>query len=160
MSASPVKATVNEHYAIDLTSIEGLDLAVAPNGQYHIILDGKSFLAELVSHEEFSKAYTIRINGHPYRVQLADAQDELLQKLGFSAHSAVKMRHLKAPMPGLVLSINVEPGQTVHKGDALLILEAMKMENIIKSPGDGVVKKVAVQKGMAVDKGQILLEME
>lgn len=63
-------------------------------------------------------------------------------------------------MPGLVLQILVEPGQLVQKGDALLLLEAMKMENVIKAASNGQVKTVAVQKGAAVDKGQLLLEME
>ena len=63
-------------------------------------------------------------------------------------------------MPGLVLSILVEPGQAVQKGDVLLILEAMKMENVLKAAGDGTVKNIAVAKGAAVDKGQLLLEME
>lgn len=160
MSNKGLKANVNEHYAIDLTALDGADFAPAGDGKFHVILEGKSFLAELIDHEPFSKNYAFRINGHLYQVQLSDAQDQLINKLGFSAHHSVKMRHVKAPMPGLVLSINVKPGQTVHKGDALLILEAMKMENIIKSPGDGVVKKVAVQKGAAVDKGQVMLEME
>ena len=160
MSEKGLKASINEHYALDISTLEGVDLTPAGDGKFHVILEGKSFLAELIAHEPFSKVYTFRINGNPYQVQLSDAQDQLINKLGFSAQHAVKMRHVKAPMPGLVLSINVKPGQTVHKGDALLILEAMKMENIIKSPGDGIVKKVAVQKGAAVDKGQVMLEME
>ena len=63
-------------------------------------------------------------------------------------------------MPGLVLNILVSPGQMVQKGDPLLILEAMKMENVLKAAGEGQVKAVKVQQGMAVDKGQLLLEME
>jgi len=52
----------------------------------------------------------------------------------------------------------VSEGQAVKKGDTLLILEAMKMENALKSPADGVIKKVAVSKGMAVEKNQLLIE--
>ena len=63
-------------------------------------------------------------------------------------------------MPGLVLDVLVTPGQKVEKGDALLILEAMKMENVIKASGEGVVKSIQVTKGAAVDKGQLLVEME
>jgi biotin carboxyl carrier protein len=63
-------------------------------------------------------------------------------------------------MPGLVLNVMVEPGQAVSKGDPLLILEAMKMENVLKAASDGVVKVVTVQKGVAVEKGFVLLEME
>jgi biotin carboxyl carrier protein len=63
-------------------------------------------------------------------------------------------------MPGLVLDIMIKPGQTIEKGTPLLILEAMKMENVLKSEGDGVVKSIEVIKTQAVDKGQILIEME
>jgi len=70
------------------------------------------------------------------------------------------MDNVKAPMPGLVLDILVEPGQSVQKGDNLLILEAMKMENIIKASGSGVVKNIPVHKKDAVEKNQLLIEME
>jgi biotin carboxyl carrier protein len=71
-------------------------------------------------------------------------------------HSA-KVNELKAPMPGLVLDIVVSEGQEVKKGDALVVLEAMKMENILKSPADVVVKKISVKKGTAVEKNQVLV---
>jgi len=60
-------------------------------------------------------------------------------------------------MPGLILGISVTIGDTVSKGDTLLILEAMKMENSIKSPTDGVIKNIAVKKGETVEKNQVIL---
>jgi biotin carboxyl carrier protein len=63
-------------------------------------------------------------------------------------------------MPGLVLAISVEVGQAVKKDDALLILEAMKMENVIKSQGEGVVKQIAVKAGDAVEKGHVMIIFE
>ena len=76
------------------------------------------------------------------------------------AGSAQVVKDIKAPMPGLVLQISVGPGDTVEKGDPLLILEAMKMENVLKAPGSGTVKKVSVNQGQAVEKNQLLIEME
>jgi len=76
-----------------------------------------------------------------------------------SATSDEKMDHVKAPMPGLVLDILVEVGQTINKGDNLLVLEAMKMENIIKASGTGIVKNIKVNKKDAVEKNQLLIEM-
>ena len=61
-------------------------------------------------------------------------------------------------MPGLIIDLKVKTGDTVKAGDSLLILEAMKMENMLKSPGDGVVKNVKVKKGDAVEKNQVLIE--
>ncbi|MCL4147810.1 UNVERIFIED_CONTAM: hypothetical protein GTU68_000861 [Idotea baltica] len=63
-------------------------------------------------------------------------------------------------MPGLVLEIMVEVGQFVAVGDALLILEAMKMENVIKAQGEGVIKDIVVKQGAAVEKGQLLIVLE
>ena len=60
-------------------------------------------------------------------------------------------------MPGLVLDILVKVGDEVKKGDPLMILEAMKMENILKSASDGVIKKINVEKKQAVEKGQVLI---
>ncbi len=68
-----------------------------------------------------------------------------------------KVNEVKAPMPGLVLDIRVSEGDEVKKGDPILVLEAMKMENIIKSPTDGVIKKINVKKGLAVEKNQVLI---
>jgi pyruvate carboxylase subunit B len=67
---------------------------------------------------------------------------------------------LKAPMPGLVLRVQVEAGQSVAAGAGLVVLEAMKMENELKAAAPGVVKAVRVQPGEAVEKGQVLLEFE
>jgi biotin carboxyl carrier protein len=61
-------------------------------------------------------------------------------------------------MPGLIVSVNVQPGDVVAKGDSILILEAMKMENNIKSPGEGTIKAIKIGKGDRVEKNQILIE--
>jgi biotin carboxyl carrier protein len=68
-----------------------------------------------------------------------------------------KINEIKAPMPGLVLRIPINEGDSVSKGEGLLVLEAMKMENIIKSPGDVVVSKILVKPGQAVEKNQLLV---
>jgi biotin carboxyl carrier protein len=80
--------------------------------------------------------------------------------LGMDKLAAVGVQEVKAPMPGMVLNIIVSTGDEVKKGDALLVLEAMKMENIIKSPRDGKVKTVKAIKGTAVEKNQSLIVFE
>jgi biotin carboxyl carrier protein len=70
------------------------------------------------------------------------------------------MNNVKAPMPGLVVNILVEIGQEIKKGDSLVILEAMKMENVLKATGDAKVKSILISKGGAVTKGQIMIEFE
>jgi len=75
-----------------------------------------------------------------------------------NASVAGSLKEIKAPMPGLILDLKVAPGDQVQKGDVLLILEAMKMENSIKSPGDGVVKEVKVSLKQSVEKNQVLIQ--
>jgi biotin carboxyl carrier protein len=78
--------------------------------------------------------------------------------LGFENAQAGKVAELKAPMPGLVLKILVEQDQVVSKGENLLILEAMKMENMIKSPADGIIKRLLVTTGDKIEKNTVLIE--
>ena len=84
----------------------------------------------------------------------------LVKKMGLSAFVVQKMTNVKAPMPGLIVEVLVKPGETVEKGSQLLILEAMKMENVLKAEDAGIIKSIEVVKGNAVDKGQILIAME
>lgn len=80
--------------------------------------------------------------------------------MGLSVVASTKLDNIKAPMPGLIIDIMVKEGQSIEKGTPLLILEAMKMENVLKADGEGIVKSIEIIKGQAVDKGQILIEME
>ena len=78
--------------------------------------------------------------------------------MGLSNLLAAKVSEIKAPMPGMVLKVLVEEGAEIKKGDNLFVLEAMKMENIIKSPADVVVKTIKIKPGDKVEKGQILIQ--
>ena len=134
------------------------DLLVIGPRTFHILYQDRSYHAEVVSADYENKAFTFRINHRHYQVQVHDQFDLLLERMGFGQANAVRIGQVKAPMPGLILDIRVKPGDAVQKGDPIVILEAMKMENIIKSPGDGQVKSVKVQKGDNVEKNQVLLE--
>ncbi|MCX2738478.1 biotin/lipoyl-containing protein [Pontibacter anaerobius] len=129
---------------------------IGPN-TFHIIKGTRSFTAEVVSADYQEKAFTFKINGATQTVSVKDRFDLLLDKLGMSNANAHKVNDVKAPMPGLILEVKVQPGQEVKKGDPIMILEAMKMENILKSPGDGVVKEVKVQVKQNVEKNQVLI---
>ena len=154
-------ATVNEN-TFTLTPDDIAQLDIIPNGAdaYHILENQQAYQVKVLQTDFDKKTFEIAINGNPYTIQLADKYDQLIKQLGLTVKSAQQVKDIKAPMPGLVLSIDVEAGQTVEKGTPLLILEAMKMENVLKSPGDGVIKSVEVQQGVAVEKGQVLIEME
>ena len=84
---------------------------------------------------------------------------QLRKRAGMSSAGAVN-KTISAPMPGLVIDIKVAPGDAVGKGQPLLIIEAMKMENVMKSPADGIVKAVHARTGSSVDKNDKLIELE
>lgn len=136
------------------------DLQPDGAGRFHALYRGKSYRLEVVNADFEEKVFTLKINGQILTFQAQDRMDMLLNRLGLSAMTEQKLTELKAPMPGLVLDLLVAPGQEVQKGDALLILEAMKMENSIKCPGDAVVKEIKVEKGQSVEKNQVLITFE
>jgi biotin carboxyl carrier protein len=127
-------------------------------GYFHILLNAKSYKAEIVKADHSTKSFQIKINGRIYPVEVKDKFDLLLEKMGMNNSSGNKVNTIKAPMPGLIIDLKVKNGDTVKSGDPLLILEAMKMENIIKAPGEGVVKTVKIKKGDSVEKNQVLIE--
>lgn len=124
---------------------------------WHIINNLKSYNAEVISFNSSEKTAEIKVNNNIYSVKAKDQFDILLEKLGLSSLSATKVSEIKAPMPGMVLKVFVSEGMEIKKGDNLFILEAMKMENIIKSPADVIVKTVKIKPGNKVEKGQILM---
>ena len=133
------------------------DIIEVKNGSFHIIKDFKSYNVEVVKADHAEKSFLINVNGNNYQLQVKDKFDELLKSLGFDSLNTNKVNELKAPMPGLVLDMRVSEGDHVKKGDPVIVLEAMKMENIIKSPTDGIIKKINVKKGVAVEKNQVLI---
>jgi biotin carboxyl carrier protein len=148
-----IKGTIND-------APFNLDAIVINNGTMSIIKDNASYNVEIVKQNTEEKTVTLKVNNNTYTVNVKDQYDDLLKSLGLENLGTKKINELKAPMPGLVLNIVVEIGQVVKKGDALIVLEAMKMENSLKSPTDGIIKKIAVAKGDAVEKNQLLLMFE
>jgi biotin carboxyl carrier protein len=104
-----------------------------------------------------SREVTLSINGKRTTVRIQTRIEQLLKDLGLEHAMAKKLDSLKAPMPGLIHSLKVTEGQEVKKGDPLLILEAMKMENVIKSPGEGTVTRIHVKEKASVEKNTLLI---
>ncbi len=134
------------------------DLIKLNDKQYHLLYNNQSYNVDVLKLDKAEKVMVLRINGNKFSVQLKDQYDALLHSLGLDTLATKKINDLKAPMPGKVLSISVVEGQEVKKGDAILILEAMKMENILKSPCDGIIKKIAVLQQTVVEKNQLLIQ--
>lgn len=150
--------TLNDDGLIINGSPLNWDLAKISEGYFHILYQNQSFRAEMVNTDAAAKTFTYKINGNTYTVELKDKFDLLLEKMGLNNAGTAKINHIKAPMPGLIIDLKIQAGDAVKAGEPLLILEAMKMENILKAPGEGVVKNVKVKKGDSVEKGQVLIE--
>ncbi len=161
------KIKVNERFDFDIIAgkdvlkvngeeiqlnIEGL----AP-GHFHVLHNHKSYNTELVSENKEEKTAVIKVNGNIYQIAVEDQFDQLLKQLGMDSSSANKSLEIKAPMPGLVLNVLVSEGQEINKGDNLVVLEAMKMENMLKSATSGTVKQIMVSQGDKVEKSQVLI---
>lgn len=134
------------------------DLKWMGDRKIHLIQGARSLEAELLAIDLEAKTLQIRLGHKTTTLQLKDRFDLLLEKMGMNSTGASSLKEIKAPMPGLILDLKVAPGDLVKKGDVVLILEAMKMENSIKSPGDGLVKAVNVSLKQSVEKNQVLIQ--
>ena len=147
----------NSKYLLNDEEID-LDVMKLQPGKYQVFYKNKAHVIEILEFDRVAKSMQIKINGKISEIVMKTDLDLLLEKLGMDQTSSSKMNELKAPMPGLIHKINISEGQEVKKGDALLVLEAMKMENVIKAQGDGVVKAIHVKEKQSVEKGEVLME--
>ena len=156
------KLNVNGEFEYNLKQedLDALDLIPVGQEGYHLIKENTPFHTEILNSDFNAKKYTVKVNSGVYSVTISDQLDILIDQMGFALSSAKDIGMIEAPMPGLILDINVRIGQAVNEDDPLVILEAMKMENVITSPRDGIIKNIAVKKGEAVDKKHVMIEFE
>jgi len=151
--------------------INGDDPAITVNGR-RMVVDHRRFkggklhslLADNVKFEfdleRSNGGYDIWHSTGSMFAEVVDEKTNRLRKLMGETGGAAKLSQLKAPMPGLVVAVQVQPGQDVKKGEGLVIVEAMKMENELKATGPGKVKEIKVKKGQAVEKNEVLVVFE
>lgn len=156
------KLRVNAEFEYELKQedLDSLDIVPTSANGYHVLKKTIPYQVEIFKADFHSKNYTVKVNSGIYEVTIADHLDQLIDQMGFALTSSKDIDMIEAPMPGLILDINVRKGQAVNEDDPLLILEAMKMENVITSPRNGIIKNIAVKKGEAVDRKHIMIEFE
>lgn len=137
-------------YEVDFETVSGQPV-------YSLIVDGKSHEAYV---QENDNVWQVLLRGRLYPVRVEDEREKRLRAAAGAGVAETGEFHLKAPMPGLVVSILVSEGQEVKKGQVLLILESMKMQNELKSPRDGIVNRVKVRAGESVEQKQSLLSVQ
>jgi biotin carboxyl carrier protein len=127
---------------------------------FDITHNGVVFHGEIVQDNSENRSLTIKINHRVFVVKKKGELDEIIASLGFDKPKIRKLKELTAPMPGRITNIHIELGQAINPGDAIVSLEAMKMENVLKAEGIGVVSAITIQQGDVVDKGTVLVSFE
>ncbi len=150
----------DEEIFISTNDLLGLDLISMGLNRFHVLFDKGSHEVQLVNVDIDLKEVKMILDGHTVRVKIKDHLDMNIEKLGLTVSKKRTGSEVTAPMPGLVLEVLVKQGEEVIKGDPLIILEAMKMENVLKCHANGRVSLCNVRKGDKVDKGQVLLNLE
>ncbi|MFQ5407291.1 MAG: biotin/lipoyl-containing protein [Anaerolineales bacterium] len=136
---------------------ETLEIDFQPVGDqplYSLIIGGRSYEAHV---ESAAEGWRVLHRGNLYEVSVMDERAQRLAQAGGSRAASSGEFTLKAPMPGLVVSVAVAAGQTVEKGDLLVVLESMKMQNELKAPRAGTVSHVRVKDGDSVEQNQTLV---
>ena len=155
-----IKVNDTFDFKIENEELSSLDILQVSDSEFHILQHNKSYKAEIQTADFNNKTYKVKVNNNTYNININNQLDLLIKDLGFSISSTKHVNSIKAPMPGLILDINIKVGQKIKENDTLLILEAMKMENIISSPRNGVIKCISANIGDAVEKNQLLIEFE
>ncbi|HJQ14218.1 MAG TPA: biotin/lipoyl-containing protein [Anaerolineales bacterium] len=136
-------------YEVDFESVSGQPV-------YSLIVDGKSHEGYVAQGDD---NWQVLLRGRLYPILVEDEREKRLRSAAGGGVAETGEFHLRAPMPGLVVTIPVEEGQQVKKGQVLLILESMKMQNELKSPRDGTIGRVRVKAGETVEQKQTLLSV-
>ena len=154
-------ANLVQHGDIYVSDINtGIEIIQRDSETLWIVTPNKVHTFRCLHIDRASKEVTLLFKGNKHTLKISEPIDEILASMGLQDALTPKIDWVKAPMPGLVLDIKVNIGDSVKKGDTLLILEAMKMENAIKSPIDAVVKSIEVSAQQAVDKNAILVHFQ
>jgi biotin carboxyl carrier protein len=123
---------------------------------FSLILNGKSYESFVYQNDE---DWEVLIRGRQYQVKIEDEREKRLKAAAGAGVAEGGEFHLKAPMPGLVVAVLINEGQEVKKGQVMLILESMKMQNELKAPRDGTMGRVRVKAGESVEQKQTLLSV-
>lgn len=134
-----------------------LEVSLLPDQSYLVMVKNKPIVVRIESCSDDLRNFAVRVGRDKVEVGLVREIDQLVQSMGFNKSVRLWVETLRAPMPGLVKQVLVQEGEEVSAGQNLIVLEAMKMENVIRSPQAGKIKKIEVKPSLTVDKGQALV---
>ncbi len=123
----------------------------------HLLIDNKSYLLSTRTNGDLVEVETLK---RGYRFEVMNEKKKELERLGLRKKKEIRKKDIHAPMPGLVIEIEVEVGEKIARGQGVIIVEAMKMENELKAAEGGVVREILVSKGQKVDQNELLMVVE
>lgn len=143
---------LDEHPLARVSEVEGTPVRMLTIGDrvYRVVVERGSARGD----------YTLAIDGFRLDLTVLDERTRAIRAMGGAAVSSKGPAPLRAPMPGMIVRVNVEVGDAVHTGQGVVVMEAMKMENELRSASSGVVRNILAKPGTAVEKGALLLELE
>ncbi|HRN80425.1 MAG TPA: acetyl-CoA carboxylase biotin carboxyl carrier protein subunit [Ferruginibacter sp.] len=147
-------------FSLSVADVEDIHIHPIENDWYHFIIDREALRVRWIDYDMNKQMLTIEHDQIRYEIQIKGALEQQIARMGLDKVVEHSVQVIKAPMPGLVLEIAVSEGDVVEKGGKVLVLEAMKMENVITVPVQSIIKKIVVKPGAAVEKGQLLIELE
>jgi biotin carboxyl carrier protein len=150
--SGPVPRVDGEPTSAELAAVPGEPLR-------HLLTDGRSFVLVARNGVEAGQ-WELLVDGQRFIAQVTDERTRRIRAITREAAGPEGPAAIRAPMPGLVVRVLVEPGQAVEAGQGVLTIEAMKMQNELKAAAAGTVARVAVAPGQAVEKGAVLIEFE
>lgn len=166
-----IKATINsKDFEIEFSNKEksggtingtefSIDSVEFETGSFHIIKENKGYVIRVIQINRSENWVELKVNGNSYKVEITSELDQLISSFGFEKSKA-KVNELKSSMPGKVIKILIKEGGSVEENEPVLILEAMKMENLIKSPVSGEITTISVKEGDTINKGDTLIKFK
>lgn len=139
---------------------ESWDWKQLASGVFDVRMGNRNVRIERMDGPDLKGNITVRVNGVVQTLQVLNQQQLLLESMGMTAGAETQEKHIESPMPGKILQVMVSPGAEVGEGDSLLVLEAMKMENVIRAPRAGIIEEVQARVGEAVEKAAVLVTYE
>ena len=134
-----------------------VDIEEVNGSNYFSILIGNRSYEAVLSPEGRERRYKCYLENEAYTVEVEDELSRSFKALGLDAKSHLNEEEIKAPMPGLIVGIEVKEGDSVSGGDGIVIMQAMKMENELRTSMDGTVSKILVGPGDKVDQNDLLV---
>ena len=156
-----IKGVINSGIQSELSYENLMDYEVLEIN-YHkkeiFLLNGlKKYKCEILKENIKNQTYVIKINGHISSIRLMKSVEKTIEKLGINKNFLQNVSVIKAPMPGLILEVMFKVGDKVKKGEPIIVLEAMKMENILTSPVNAIIKEIKVKPQQTVEKNNVLI---